>query len=77
MKKTLREIRVDRGISARTTAQAMGISVRALHAWENGERNIPSPTLQKILMFYGHNETPLSHIELQPNRHAQQETTII
>ncbi|MCT4611936.1 MAG: helix-turn-helix domain-containing protein [Clostridia bacterium] len=53
--KEIRKIRMDKGLSQLTFAKAMGVSVKAVEAWEAGT-NTPSGVAQRILGIIDNNE---------------------
>ena len=54
MRAYLRELRVQRGVSQRALAEAMGLSLRALIDWESGKTDdLKSTYLFRVVAFLG------------------------
>lgn len=48
MKRTLKELRIERGLTQRGLAEMIGVEIRTWRRYENGERKIPGEALQIV-----------------------------
>ena len=49
---SLRELRKQTGIAPKEVAAHMGVSVRTLYTWENGERQMTIATMKQLCELY-------------------------
>lgn len=53
MKKTIQELRKEKGLTQQQLADDLGVNLRTVGKWEHREVNIPKTT-RKLLSFYFH-----------------------
>lgn len=50
--KTLKQYRLDAGLSVKDVAQQMGVSARVVYSWEAGSRGLGVSSLVQLLTLY-------------------------